>query len=110
MASTLALAVTAAAFAFLVGLHTVVAAVSLRFFRLRLATRWAPVLYTALAVPVVYLATTLVILGALGVGGGVTVSRGQLVFVVMIAPLLLGYAVELFWLPPVDEVDLPERT
>ncbi|MFB6106885.1 MAG: hypothetical protein ABEJ70_07925 [Halobacteriaceae archaeon] len=94
----------------LVGLHTVIAAVAVRFFRLRLATRWGPLLYAAVTIPVVYVVTTLVVLGVLGVGGdGVALSRDALVTFVWGLPLATGVALEFFWMPDSPE-DLPERS
>lgn len=85
--------------AFLVVLHTVVAAVAARFFRLRLRTRWGRVLFTCFVVPVVYLVSTLVF-GSLGVGAGAFERRTTLLTVAWAFPFFLGYSVELFWMPP----------
>lgn len=107
--SALATVAFAAVLLALVGLHTVVAAVALRFFRLRLATRWAPVVYTVLAVPLVYVATTLVAFGVLGPGGGPRLGRETLLVFAWVLPLALGVSLDVFWLPPVEEVDLPRQ-
>lgn len=90
--------------AFFVVLHTAIAAVAARFFRLRLSTRWGRVAFTVFFVPVVYLATTLV-LGALGVGAGAFESRRVFLTVTWAFPFFLGYSVDLFWMPPPEPED-----
>lgn len=92
--------------------HAAIAALATRIFRVRLHTRWAPVLYTLLVVPVLYVATSLVVLGALGVGGagsGVRLDRGTLLVLLFGLPLALGLAVDFFWMPAPEEVDLPQQ-
>ncbi|WP_254663065.1 hypothetical protein [Haladaptatus sp. W1] len=49
--------------------NTVITAVVVRFFRLRLSTRWGAVVYTLLLVPLVYVVTTIVLSGVVGVWG-----------------------------------------
>lgn len=93
----------------IVVLHTVIAAVATRFFRLRLQTRWGSLVYTVLLVPVALVGTTLFLSGALGIGddvGGVD----TLVLLVVVLPLTLGYTIDVFWMPAPEEYDLPERS
>jgi len=90
-----------------VAVHTLVAAVVTRFFRLRLATTVGWVVYTLLAVPVVYVASALVFLGVLGVGQSLTLGRGTLLALVWGLPLALGVSLDLFWVPQPEEVDAP---
>jgi hypothetical protein len=85
--------------------HTLIAAVVVRFFRLRLETGWGWVLYSALAVPVVYVASALVFLGVLGIGQSLTVDRGTLLALVWGLPLALGVSLDLLWVPQPEEVE-----
>jgi len=87
-----------------VALHTLVAAVVTRFFRLRLATTAGWVLYTLLAVPVIYVPSALVFLGVLSVGQSLTLDRGTLLALVWGLPFALGVSVDLFWVPQPDEI------
>jgi hypothetical protein len=92
--------------------HVAIAALATRLFRVRLHTEWAPVVYTLLVVPIVYVATSLVVLGVLGVGGtgsGVMLDRGTLLVLLFGLPLALGLAVDFFWMPAPEEVDLPQK-
>lgn len=85
--------------------HTLVAAVAVRFFRLRLSTRLGWVLYSLLAIPVVYVASALLFLGVLGIGRTLTVDRGTLLAVVWGLPLALGVSLDLFWVPQPEEIE-----
>jgi hypothetical protein len=89
--------------------HTLVAAVVVRFFRLRLATQWGWVVYSLLAVPLVYLVSALVFLGVLGVGQSLTVDRGTLLALVWGLPFALGVSLDLFWVPQPEEVEAGQR-
>jgi len=100
-------AVTAALLLGLVALNTLIAAVAVRFFRLQLATQWGPVVYTALLVPVVYVVTALIVFGALGVGSGLGLDRGTLLVFFWGVPLSLGVSLDIFWIPPPEEIDVP---
>lgn len=93
----------------IVAVNAAVAAVATRFFRLRLATRWAPAVYVAVLLPPVLVALTLVLSGVLGIGADLGDAYTAVV-VAVVLPLALGVAVDLFWMPPPDEVDLPERS
>ncbi len=88
--------------------HTVIAAVATRFFRIRLESRWGPVVYTLLLVPVALVASTLFLSGPLGIGADLG-STGMALMLMVVAPLALGYTIDVFWMPHPDEVELPER-
>ncbi|MFC3477393.1 hypothetical protein [Halobacterium litoreum] len=100
--------VTAVGVGFIVLVHTAIAAFGARFFRVTLKTRWGSVVYTALLIPVVYAATTLV-LGAAGLGAGAFDDVGQLIVVTWAFPFFLGWSIDLFWVPAPEELeDLPD--
>jgi hypothetical protein len=100
-------AVTVVVLLGLVALNTLVAAVAVRFFRLQLATRWGPVLYTVVLVPVVYVLTTLVVFGAFGIGAGLELDQQTLLVFFFGLPLSLGVSLDLFWVPPPEELEVP---
>ncbi|WP_254766973.1 hypothetical protein [Salinilacihabitans rarus] len=90
-----------------VGLHTLFAAVATRFFRIRLETRWGAALYAAFVIPVVLLASTLLVSGPLRLGPDLG-SPELAVVVTIVLPLVLGATVDVFWMPHPDEVDVAE--
>jgi len=91
----------------LLGVHTLLAAVMTRFFRLRLESRWGWIVYSALLIPPVLLGSTLVLAGVVGLG--VDLGSPAVAAAVTIGlPLALGFAVDTLYVPPPDEVDLPE--
>jgi hypothetical protein len=92
--------------AVIVLVHTAVAALMTRFFRVRLGTRAGAALYTGLLVPVVLLVLTLVFGGVLGLGPNLG-SGGAVVALTVLLPLSLGVAFDYFWMPAPDEVELP---
>jgi len=85
--------------------HTLLAAVVVRFFRLRLDTQLGWMLYSLLAIPVIYVASALVFLGVLGIGRTLTVDRGTLLAIVWGLPLALGVSLDLFWVPQPEEIE-----
>lgn len=89
----------------LLGINTLVAAVLTRFFRLHLETRWGQVLYALVITPVVLLVLTLVLGMVLGPDLG---DPATVVGVTILLPLLLGIALDYFWMPAPEEVELPE--
>ena len=93
----------------IVVLHTAIAAVATRFFRVQLKTDWGTVTYALLVIPVVLLLSTLLLSGGLGIGGDVG-NRGAAVFLTVLVPMTLGFAFDLFWMPHPDEVELPETS
>jgi hypothetical protein len=90
-----------------VAVHTVVAALLTRFFRVRLSTRWGPILYALTLIPLVLLGSTLLLSGLLNLGpnlGGPVTA----LFVMILVPLSLGITIDYVWMPAPDEVELPE--
>jgi hypothetical protein len=90
----------------LVGLHTLVAAVATRLLRVRLASRWAPVVFALALVPLLLVASMLVVTGSLGLGPDLG-SPGMALFVLVAVPLGLGLAVDYLWMPAPEDVELP---
>jgi predicted acyltransferase len=87
--------------------NTAATALSTRFFRVRLHTRWGSAIYTALLVPVLLFVITLVLAGGLRIGPDLG-SAGAVVGLTVLLPMALGIAFDYFWMPAPDEVDLPE--
>lgn len=103
MASVLGLALLV----LLIGLHTLVAAVMTRFFRLRLDAWWSVAVYVAFLIPVVLLASTLLLTGFVGIG--VDLGSPTVVIVTLIVvPTALGAAVDVLYVEHPDEYELPE--
>lgn len=98
----------AVGYAILVGVHTVIAAVTTRFFRIRMETHWGSALYTVVFVPMVLIASTLLLSGPLGIGTAAG-TRTTAVMIVIVVPMILGYAIDFFWMPAPEEVELPDR-
>lgn len=94
----------------LVGVNTAATAVTIRFFRIRLSTQWATVLYAVLLLPLLYALTTLVVLGVTGIGAGTSIDRQTLLLFVWGLPLAFGAAIEVFWMPPPESFDTPHQT
>ena len=105
MVSALALA----GLAVIVGLHTLVAALLTRFFRVRLETRWGSLLYTLVFVPLVLLVLTLVTSGLLSLGPDLG-GAGPALFVMIGVPFALGVTIDYIWMPRPEDVRLPETT
>lgn len=85
--------------------HTLIAAVTTRYLRIRMRTRWGQVLYAVLLVPLVLVVTTLVF-GQLPL---VRFDDPATVVAVMIgAPFVLGATIDVLYVPAPDEYDLPE--
>lgn len=94
-------------FLLVLGLHTLVAAVLTRFFRLRLETQIGWVSYTLGIVPVVLFISTLVMTGPLAIGPNL--GSPTIVFVVMIGfPLALGVTIDLLYVTQPENVELPD--
>ncbi|WP_231185464.1 hypothetical protein [Haladaptatus sp. DYF46] len=89
--------------------NTVITAVVIRFFRLRLSTRWGAVVYTLLLVPLVYVVTTIVLSGVIGFGGSGIRDIGTALILIWVLPFSLGVSIDLFWMPPPEEVELPDN-
>lgn len=87
--------------------HTLLAAVTTRFFRIRMRTRWGWAIYTALVTPFVLFVSTLIATGPLSIGP--SLGDPALALAVMIAvPVALGVTLDLLYVPPPEEYDLPE--
>ena len=83
----------------IVGLHTIVAGIMMRFLRLRLATTWGQLLFAVVFIPLVLLVGTLVLSGGLGLGADLG-SPVLAVGVTVLLPLLLGVTVEYLYMEP----------
>lgn len=93
----------------LVAVNTAVAALVTRYGRVQLATQWGAALFVLVAVPVIYVGTTILLGGVLGLGDGLFSSTGPLVMFGWGLPFGLGVSIDLFWMPAPDEVELPAR-
>jgi hypothetical protein len=102
-------AATVVGFLLIMVVNTLVAAVTIRFFRLRLTTRWGALLYTIIFIPLLYLVTTLLLSGFIGFGGS-GADRGTALILVWVIPFTLALSLDIFWLPAPEEIDLPEQT
>jgi hypothetical protein len=100
---------TTVGFLHIIVVNTVIAAVAIRFFRLRLSTLWGAVVYTALFVPLIYLVTTILLSGFIGFGGGGVRDRGTALILVWVVPFSLAVSLDVFWMPAPEEVDLPDQ-
>jgi phosphohistidine swiveling domain-containing protein len=88
----------------IVGVNTAIAALLTRFFRVRLDTRWGPVVYTLLLTPVVLLVPTLLLGAVVPFDLG---SSAAVVAIALVLPMTLGVAFDYLWMPSPDEVELP---
>ena len=98
------------AFGVVLLIHTLLAAVTTRFFRLRLQTQWGYVVYSFLIIPVVLLATSLVFFGVLGIDGGLDLRPPAFLGIAVGLPLALGFTIDTLYVPAPEEYDLPEKT
>ena len=101
---------TVIGFLFIIVVNTVIAAVAIRFFRLRLSTQWGAVLYTAVFIPLIYIVTTILLSGFVGFGGSGVQDRGTALILVWVIPFTLAVSLDIFWMPAPDEIDLPDQT
>lgn len=90
-------------------IHTALAAVMTRFFRLRMKTKFGAVLYALFFIPVALFVTTLVFTGVMGIGVDLGSSAAALGFMIGM-PLALGFTIDVLYIPAPDEVDLPAGT
>jgi hypothetical protein len=105
MASALSIAVLLA----IIAVHALLAAVLTRYFRIALETAGGTALFVVGGIPLVLLASTLILSGGFGIGP--TLGSPILVLIVLIAaPMALGVLVDLLYVPPPEEYDLPETT
>jgi hypothetical protein len=89
------------------GIHSLVAAVMTRFFRIRLATDWGTVVYVVFFVPVALFLLTQVFTGILGIGPNLG-SAATVLAVMVGLPLAVGVTVDVLYMRPPEEYDLPE--
>jgi hypothetical protein len=87
-------------------INTLIAAVMTRFFRIRLKTRAGSVIYSLLLIPVALFVTTM-LFGA--------VIPGDLAVPVLLGlwigmPLVLGFTIDVLYVPAPDEIELPDTT
>ena len=91
----------------LVGAHTALTALLTRFFRVRLATRWGAILYALTVIPFLLLVSTLLASGLFRLGPDLGDPVTAL-FVMIGVPVALGLTIDYVWMPPPDEVEVPE--
>ena len=87
----------------MMAVQTAIAALLTRLFRVRLDSRWGPVVFAITILPVVLTLTTL-LLGRIGPNLG---SRGTVVFAMIAVPVALGLTIDYVWMPAPEEVELP---
>ncbi|WP_423750722.1 hypothetical protein [Salinirarus marinus] len=104
MASVLDFALVGVVFA----VHTAIAAVLTRLFRIQLKTRAGTAVFVAFLVPVSLVVTTQVFTGVLGVGSGLDVSATALLATLVGVPLALGVTIDVLYMPTPEEYDLPD--
>jgi len=92
--------------AIIVAIHTVVAVVLTRFFRLQLDSNWGAAVYTILLIPLALVVSATVLSGVLGLGGNVG-GRDVVLLLVIALPLSLGITIDYFWMPAPEEIELP---
>ncbi|MFB6125862.1 MAG: hypothetical protein ABEJ79_00980 [Halolamina sp.] len=103
----MASAVELVLFLVVLGVHTLLAAVLTRYFRVTLKTTWGRAVYALFIVPVVLLVTTQLFTGLLNIGpqlGGPAVVLAVLIGL----PMALGAAVDLLYVPQPEEYELPD--
>ncbi|EMA36620.1 hypothetical protein [Halococcus hamelinensis] len=87
--------------------NTGIAAVGTRLLRVTLATWWGVAVYGLVLVPAVETAVALVLTGPVGLGPNLGTPTAVMALVVAL-PFALGVAIDFFWMPAPDEVDLPD--
>jgi len=87
--------------------HSAVAALMTRFFRVRLETGWGSVVYIGLLIPVALVALTLFFGGVLGLGPDLG-TPGTVFGTTVVLPLAVGVAFDYFWMPAPEDVELPD--
>lgn len=103
MASALSVALLLA----LVAVHSLIAAVLTRYFRIALDTRGGAALFTVMGIPLVLLGSTYVLSGVLSLGP--QLGNPAIVFTLLIAvPVGLGALVDVLYVPPPEDVDVPD--
>ena len=95
--------------AVIVAIHTVIAVVLTRFFRLQLDTNWGAAVYMLSLIPLALIVSATVLSGVFGLGGNVG-GRDVVLLLVIVLPLSLGLAIDYFWMPAPEEIELPAET
>jgi len=103
MASALSIAFLLA----LVAAHTLISAVLTRYFRIALDTRGGAALFTVAGIPLVLLASTYLFSGLLSLGPELG-SAGVVLTLLVAIPVGLGALVDVLYVPPPEEVDVPD--
>ncbi|CCQ33307.1 hypothetical protein HLRTI_003144 [Halorhabdus tiamatea SARL4B] len=93
--------------AVIVLVNTAIVALSTRFFRVRLHTRWGSLFYAVVFGSLALVVTTLVLAGFLGLGPNLD-SRAAVLGVTVVGPLTIGVTIDYFWMPDPADVELPE--
>jgi len=93
--------------AVMVVVHTAVAAIGTRLLRVRLSSRWAPMVYATILLPVVLVGSTLVFSGVLGLGSDLGDARTAL-FLLVVVPVALGVTIDYVWMPAPEDVRMPD--
>ena len=92
----------------LVVVHTILAAVMTRFFRLRLDTQAGWIGYSLGLLPILFFLSTLVVTGGLGLGPNL--GSPLVVFAILIGlPVALGMTIDLLYVAQPEDVELPQR-
>jgi len=99
---------TVIGYGILLVVHTAMAAIVTRFFRIRLTTNWGAALYAAVLIPMLLVASTMLLSGPFGIG--TAADRTTALIVVIAIPLTLGITIDLLWMPHPDDVELPDTT
>lgn len=95
--------------ALIVAIHTAVAVVLTRFFRLQLKTDWGAAVYTLVLVPLALLVSVTILSGVFGLGGNLG-GLDVVILLVIVLPLSVGIAIDVFWMPAPEEIELPDAT
>lgn len=86
--------------------HTLAAAVATRFFRIRMKTRGGWIVYSLLVTPFLLFVSTAIVGQILPPPG--TANRLVVLVLLIGVPLALGFTIELLYVPPPEEYDLPD--
>lgn len=92
-----------------IGLHTLASAIMMRFLRIRMKTRGGWLLYSLLLPPVPLFLSTLVFTGPLGIGFDLG-SPAVALSVTVALPMVLGFTVDVLYVPSPEEYELPDTT
>lgn len=93
--------------ALILAVNVTLAALLTRFFRVRLTTRWGPIVFAVVLIPIVLIITTQILSGI-----GLGFDLGSAVLVVgltVLTPLAIGIAFDYLWQPAPEDIDLPKR-